>query len=131
MASLRGLISQYNSEQRNNHTEMAELLLQYPDQLSAIGKAESTTSGWKITSKSLGRGTYVNLYQDGGDGFKLEIAVSRSVEGGVDIIDQIEIGLKDRLGDDRIVRGRDLTQVHFYADTEEEAVDFFAELTGA
>ena len=131
MTSLRGLITQYNSEQRNNHMEMAELLLRYPDQFSTIGKAESTTSGWKVTSKSLGRGTYVNLYQDGGDGFKLEIAVSRSVDDGPEIIDQIEIGLKERLGKDRIVRGNDRSQVHFYVDVEDEVIEAWAELTGA
>ena len=129
MTSLRGLITQFQDAQRNNHVECAELLLKYIDQFSTVGQVSSTTSGWKIVSKSLGRSTYVNLYQDTEEGFKLEIQVGRTVEEGPAIADQFEASLNERLGME-VVRADGRT-VHFFVEDEEEAIQSYAELTGA
>jgi len=129
MTSLRGLITQHQDAQRNNHTECAETLLKYPDQFSTVGQVSSTTSGWKIVSKSLGRSTYVNFYQDTEEGFKVEIQVGRTVEEGPAIADQFEESLNERL-DLEVVRADGRT-VHFFVEDEEEAVQYYADLTGA
>ena len=129
MTSLRGLITQYQDAQRNNHTECAELLLAYPDQFSTVGQVSSTTSGWKIISKSLGRSTYVTLYQDTEEGYKLEVQVGKTVEDGPGNADSIEESLKERL-DTEVFRA-DYRTVQFFVEGEEESIQAWADLTGA
>jgi len=129
MTSLRGLITQYQDAQRNNHTECAELLLKYPDQFSTVGQVSSTTSGWKIISKSLGRSTYVTLYQDTEEGYKLEVQVGKTVEDGPGNADSIEESLRERL-DTEVFRADNRT-VQFFVEGEEESIQAWADLTGA
>jgi hypothetical protein len=130
MTSLRGLITQYQDEQRNNHFEVAELILRHQDSFANIGQVSSTTSGWKITSKSLGRGTYVNIYQADDDGFRVEISVSRSQEDNDKTCDTYEASLKELLGEDEVVR-TSAREVSFWCPDEEVLVDKWVELTGA
>jgi hypothetical protein len=130
MTSLRGLITQYQDEQRNNHFEVAELILRHQDSLSNIGAVSSSSSGWKITSKSLGRGTYVNVHQADDDGFRVEIGVSRNQDNGGEIVDSYEASLKELLGEDEVVRTSH-RDVSFWCATEEFMVEKWAELTGA
>ena len=130
MTSLRGLITSYQEEQRNNHFECAELILRHQESFANIGQVSSTTSGWKIVSKSLGRGTYVNVYQADDEGFRLEIGVTRNQEGGEGIVDTYEKSLKGLLGEDEVVR-TSARDVSFWCETEELLVEKWAELTGA
>ena len=130
MTSLRGLITSYQEEQRNNHFEVAELVLRHQDSFANIGQVSSTTSGWKITSRSLGRGTYVNVYQADEDGFRVEIAVSRSQEDGDKTVDTYEASLKELLGEDEVVR-TSVREVSFWCENEELLTEKWVELTGA
>ena len=129
MTSLRGLITSYQEEQRNNHFEVAELILRHQDSFANIGQVSSTTSGWKITSRSLGRGTYVNVYQADEDGFRVEIAVSRSQEDGDKTVDTYEASLKELLGEDEVVR-TSVREVSFWCENEELLTEKWVELTG-
>jgi len=130
MTSLRGLITSYQEEQRNNHFEVAELILRHQESFANIGQVSSTTSGWKITSKSLGRGTYVNVYQADDDGFRVEISVSRSQEDNDKTCDTYEASLKELLGEDEVVR-TSAREVSFWCENEDLLVEKWVELTGA